>query len=73
MAKLNIAAETAGTAWKVVARIGDRVGVDDPVVILESMKMEIPVTSEKPGVVAQIFVNEGETIEEGTLVAEISV
>jgi acetyl-CoA carboxylase biotin carboxyl carrier protein len=73
MAKLNIAAETAGTVWKVTAQIGDQVGVDDPVVILESMKMEIPVTSEKPGVVTQIFVKEGETIEEGTLVAEITV
>jgi acetyl-CoA carboxylase biotin carboxyl carrier protein len=73
MAKLNIAAETSGTVWMITARIGDQVGVDDPIVILESMKMEIPVTSEKPGVVTQIFVNEGETIEEGTLVAEISV
>ena len=73
MPKLNIAAETAGTVWKVTAQIGDQVGVDDPVVILESMKMEIPVTSEKPGVVTQIFVKEGETIEEGTLVAEITV
>ena len=73
MPKLKIAADTAGTVWKVTARIGDKVGVDDPLVILESMKMEIPVTSEKPGVVTQIFVNEGETIEEGTLVAEITV
>ena len=73
MPKLNIAAETAGTVWKVTARIGDRIGTDDPVVILESMKMEIPVTSDKPGVVAQIFVSEGEMIEEGTLVAEITV
>jgi acetyl-CoA carboxylase biotin carboxyl carrier protein len=73
MAKLIVETETAGTVWKIIARIGDSVGIDEPLVILESMKMEIPVTSSKPGVVTQIFVIEGETIEEGTLVAEISI
>jgi len=57
--------------WKVVASTGDEVAEGDTLVILESMKMEIPVVSEYDGVIAQIAVNEGDVVQEGDLIAVI--
>jgi len=55
--------------WKIEVKAGDRVAVDDAIMILESMKMEIPVLSPKAGTIKEIKVSEGETIGEGQLVA----
>ncbi|RSM95644.1 hypothetical protein DMB42_49370 [Nonomuraea sp. WAC 01424] len=57
--------------WKVVVREGDTVSEGDTLVILESMKMEIPVLAEDEGVVTQIKVAEGDVIQEGDLIAVI--
>jgi biotin carboxyl carrier protein len=57
--------------WKVVAAQGDHVDDGDTLVILESMKMEIPVVVEADGVVAQIAVNEGDVVQEGDLIAVV--
>ncbi len=57
--------------WKVVVREGDEVSDGDTLVILESMKMEIPVLAEDDGVVAQLKVAEGDVIQEGDLIAVI--
>jgi acetyl-CoA carboxylase biotin carboxyl carrier protein len=58
--------------WKVVAAEGDHVDDGDTLVILESMKMEIPVLAEGPGVVTKMHVAEGDVIQEGDLIAIIS-
>jgi len=58
--------------WKVVAAEGDHVDDGDTVVILESMKMEIPVLAEGPGVLIALHVAEGDVIQEGDLIAVIS-
>jgi biotin carboxyl carrier protein len=58
-----------GTVWKVVKSPGEEVEEGDPVVILESMKMEIPVESPVTGVVQEVRVKEGEVVQEGTVVA----
>ncbi|PZG25059.1 biotin/lipoyl-binding carrier protein [Spongiactinospora rosea] len=55
--------------WKIIAAEGDTVEEGDTIVILESMKMEIPVLAEDPGVVAQIKVAEGDVVQEGDLIA----
>jgi biotin carboxyl carrier protein len=55
----------------VVARTGDRVAPDDTLVLLESMKMEIPVAAEVAGTVTEIAVSEGDVVTEGDLLAEI--
>jgi len=66
-----VKAELAGNMWKVVVTEGQQVGADETLMILESMKMEIPVTSPKAGRVAKIHVKEGETVQEGQLLAEV--
>lgn len=71
MAIVKLLSECAGSVWRICLKPGDPVAADEPVVILESMKMEIPVAPEKPGIVRHISVAEGEAIAEGTLVAEI--
>jgi acetyl-CoA carboxylase biotin carboxyl carrier protein len=65
----EIRAEMVANVWKVVASEGDSVGEGDTLVILESMKMEIPVVCESDGVVRQMAVNEGDVVQEGDLIA----
>jgi biotin carboxyl carrier protein len=67
----EVHAEMVASAWKVVVQEGDTVSEGDTLVILESMKMEIPVLSEESGVVAKLEVAEGDVIQEGDLIAVI--
>jgi biotin carboxyl carrier protein len=67
----EIRAEMVANVWKVVASAGDSIDDGDTLVILESMKMEIPVVSESAGVVKEIAVNEGDVVQEGDLIAVI--
>lgn len=69
MAVVNVKSEIAGNVWKIQTKPGDRIEVDGEIMILESMKMEIPVLSPKAGTIKEIKVSEGEAIEEGQLVA----
>lgn len=64
-------AEIVGNVWKIVAREGDPVGPGDPLVVLETMKMEIPVTAPVHGHVSRILVSEGQIVQEGDPVVEI--
>ncbi len=65
MAEIRVRSEIAGSVWKIEVKIGDRVAEDEPLLILESMKMEIPLLAPGDGVVVQILVAEGEPIAEG--------
>ena len=67
----EIRAEMVANVWKVVAAPGDNVDDGDTLVILESMKMEIPVLAESAGVVAEIADNEGDVVQEGDLIARV--
>jgi len=69
MAVVNVKSEIAGSVWKIQAKPGDRIEADGEIMILESMKMEIPVLSPRAGTIKEIKVNEGEAIDEGQLVA----
>jgi acetyl-CoA carboxylase biotin carboxyl carrier protein len=60
-----VEAHITGTVWKVEVEVGDQVEEGDTVVILESMKMEMPVEAEDPGVVKEISVQEGQSVSEG--------
>ena len=71
MAIVNVKSEIAGNVWKIQTKPGDKVEAEGELMILESMKMEIPVLSPKAGVVKEIRVAEGEAIAEGQLVAII--
>jgi len=67
----EIRAEMVANVWKVVKAAGDEVVEGDTLVILESMKMEIPVIAEADGTVVEIAVNEGDVIQEGDLIAVV--
>ena len=67
MAELRVRSEIAGSVWKIEVAVGDSVDEDDPLVILESMKMEIPLLAPRSGVVREILVAEGEPIAEGDI------
>ncbi len=64
----EIKAEMAGSMWKMLVAVGDKVEAGEDVAIMESMKMEIPMTSEQGGTVKEIKVNEGDFINEGDIV-----
>lgn len=61
----EVEAHITGTVWKIEVAVGDDVAEGDTVVILESMKMEMPVESEEGGVVKQILCEEGQAVSEG--------
>ncbi len=67
----EIRAEMVANVWKVVAAEGDDVSDGDTLVILESMKMEIPVLAEGDGTLTKLAVAEGDVIQEGDLIAVI--
>jgi acetyl-CoA carboxylase biotin carboxyl carrier protein len=71
MAKVDVKTEITGNVWKIVAQVGDTLGEDDPILILESMKMEIPVAAPESGKLVEILFAEGETVTEGTVVARL--
>ena len=65
MAELRVKSEIAGSVWKIEVAVGDTVSEEDPLIILESMKMEIPLLAPRSGTVIEILVAEGEAIAEG--------
>jgi len=68
----EVRAEMVANVWKVLVAEGDTVADGDTLVILESMKMEIPVIAEVDGKVTSLGVSEGQVVQEGDLIAEIS-
>jgi len=68
---VQIKAELAGNLWKIVVREGQQVRADETLMIMESMKMEIPVNATGAGRVAKIHVKEGQTVQEGQLLIEV--
>lgn len=71
MARFKIESEIAGNVWKIEAKEGDHVDDEDVIMILESMKMEIPVLSPCRGTVAEIRVAETDAVTEGQPVAVV--
>ena len=71
MARSEVKSEIGGRVWKLEARVGDRVSADDAILVLESMKMEIPVSAPMAGRILEIRVAETDLVEEGQVVAVI--
>jgi acetyl-CoA carboxylase biotin carboxyl carrier protein len=61
----EVEAHITGTVWKIECQVGDTVQEGDTVVVLESMKMEMPVEAEDAGVVSEILCEEGQAVNEG--------
>lgn len=71
MATIDVKTEITGNVWKIVAEKGQSLSEDEPILILESMKMEIPVAAPEDGVLKEILIAEGDVVTEGTVVARI--
>ena len=69
MARSEVRSEIGGRVWKLEMRVGDRVAADDAILVLESMKMEIPVSASVAGRILEIRVAEADLVEEGQVVA----
>ena len=71
MARSTVRTEITGKVWKVMASAGDKLAEDSPIVILESMKMEIPVPAPLDCTLLEVLVKEGDSVTEGDPVAHI--
>jgi biotin carboxyl carrier protein len=67
----EVRAHITGVVFQVVAGVGEQVAAGGPILILESMKMEIPVEAPRAGVVRELRVTEGQTVQEGEIVATL--
>jgi acetyl-CoA carboxylase biotin carboxyl carrier protein len=68
----SVNAHIAGTVWKIEVKVGDVVAEGQTVVILESMKMEMPVESPAAGRVSAVLIKEGDAVQEGAPVVELA-
>lgn len=71
MSRHEIESEVTGLVFRLVAEVGDSVDAEAPVILLESMKMEIPALAPVAGRVAELRVAEGDAVEEGQVLAVI--
>ncbi len=69
MSTVKICTEVAGTVWKIVATKGAVLAAEDVILIMESMKMEIPVEAPRAGILVDLRVAEGDVLKEGDVVA----
>ena len=71
--RVKVTSEIAGQVWKVVASVGDELAEDDAIIILESMKMEIPILAPRAGKLTSLHVSAEDMISEDQVVAELEV
>jgi acetyl-CoA carboxylase biotin carboxyl carrier protein len=69
MADIKIKSEVTGSVWKIEKQVGDAIASGDIIMLIESMKMEIPVISEDSGTLSEILVKQGDSVAEGGVVA----
>jgi acetyl-CoA carboxylase biotin carboxyl carrier protein len=68
---MKVVTEVAGKVWKIEAQPGAQLAAEDTILIMESMKMEIPVVAPRAGKLRALLVKEGDSLNEGDTVAEI--
>jgi len=73
MANINIHSEVTGSVWKLLKKPGDPVSEGEEIMLIESMKMEIPVVAEEAGTLTELLVAESDPVQDGQAVATISV
>jgi acetyl-CoA carboxylase biotin carboxyl carrier protein len=71
MSRYELKAEVTGSIWKIETMVGQALEQEDTVLIIESMKMEIPLVAEDGGTLVEICVNEGDSVSEGQVLAII--
>jgi acetyl-CoA carboxylase biotin carboxyl carrier protein len=70
---IEIKSEVTGKVWKIMSTVGERIDPMQPIMIIESMKMEIPVIAERAGVLQKLLVTEEMSVAEGQVVAILTV
>ena len=73
MATIDVVSDVTGTVWEIIAAVGQSLDEDDEIIIIESMKMEIPVGMPEDGTVTEVLVAESGAVTEGQVVARITV
>jgi acetyl-CoA carboxylase biotin carboxyl carrier protein len=73
MATIELKSEIAGAVRKLLKGVGDHVEEEEAVLMMESMKMEVPLTSPEAGVVREMLVKEGDIVSDGMVVARVDV
>ena len=68
---MQVKSEIAGSVWKIIAETGADMAANDVIIVLESMKMEIPVVAPKAGKLKDLHVAEGDMVSEGQLIATL--
>lgn len=71
MAQMKVRSEVTGSVWKLLKKPGDRVAAGEEIMLIESMKMEIPVLAEEDATVAELHVAETDAVQEGQVVATL--
>lgn len=71
MAKIDVNSEMTGSVWKILVTVGQEVSEGDTVILIEAMKMEIPVVALESGKVAEILVAEGDMVADGDVVMRL--
>ena len=72
MPHIAIESHVSGTVWKIVAQVGDPLAAGDTVLVIESMKMEIPVEAPTAGTLVKLLVAEGDAVTEGQVLGQLS-
>jgi len=71
MAIIDVEADITGNVWKIVTKVGDRIEEDEPIMILESMKMEIPISAPEDGKIVEILTEPESVVTQGQVLARI--
>lgn len=71
MARIDVKSEMTGSVWKILVEVGQQVAEEETVLLIEAMKMEIPVIAPEAGVVAEIGVAEGDLVADGDVVMRL--
>jgi acetyl-CoA carboxylase biotin carboxyl carrier protein len=73
MAVLEVKSEITGSVWKIETKVGAKVEEEDVLLVIESMKMEIPIMAPQAGIVKEIMVKEGDSLSEGNVAVILEV
>ncbi len=71
MAIIDVEADITGNVWKIVTKVGDQIEEDEPIMILESMKMEIPISAPESGTIVEILAETDTIVTQGQVLARI--
>ncbi len=68
----EVKTEISGTVWQILVEVGQEVTEEEDLIILESMKMEIPVTAPRDGVISEILVNPNQPVQDGDILLRLA-